>query len=281
MVAKDIFIFTAVFFWSMVLSAQKISIFPIGQKAQNIHHTGDVWLNELNTPDSVFDTNLTFVTMNAGARLNWHKHPGGQILMVTDGEGYYQERGKARQKMLKGDVIKCMPDVEHWHAATPDREVAYLAFTPMHKGRTVWLETLTDAAYFDDNSPARNQNSGPEQDVLEISLKKWSWMSDRKTDSLEMLFDDKAVFVHMGATFNKSQELEVIRSGQIQYKNTEIQQSSVHITEQTAVVLHKLRLTAIVGGNEVVNPFSVTEVYVRKYSGWSLVSLSFTRLLNP
>jgi hypothetical protein len=174
-----------------------------------------------------------------------------------------------------------MPDVEHWHAATPDREVAYLAFTPMHKGRTVWLETLTDAAYFDDNSPARNQNSGPEQDVLEISLKKWSWMSDRKTDSLEMLFDDKAVFVHMGATFNKSQELEVIRSGQIQYKNTEIQQSSVHITEQTAVVLHKLRLTAIVGGNEVVNPFSVTEVYVRKYSGWSLVSLSFTRLLNP
>lgn len=118
-------------------------------------------------------------------------------------------------------------------------------------------------------------------EVLRISREKWRWMAERKVDSLAALFDDRAVFVHMGATMNKTQELDVIRQGFIQYKNADIQEESVRFVGTTAIVLHRMRLVAVVGGNEVTNPFVVTEVYVPRGSGWTLGSLSFTRLLTP
>lgn len=119
-----------------------------------------------------------------------------------------------------------------------------------------------------------------EQELLNLSRQKWQWMAERKTDSLDALFDDKAVFVHMGGTMSKKQELGIIKSGAIQYKKAEIQEASVQIIDQTAVLLNKIRLTAVVGGNEVVNPFVVTEVYVRQKNAWKLAALSFTRLLG-
>ena len=85
----------------------------------------------------------------------------------------------------------------------------------------------------------------------------------------------------MGATMSKERELEVIRSGGIQYKTVEIQEASVRFIDKTAVLLNKIRLVAVVGGNEVTNPFMVTEVYVPKEGAWTLASLSFTRLLTP
>ena len=85
----------------------------------------------------------------------------------------------------------------------------------------------------------------------------------------------------MGATLTKAHELSVIDSGQIQYKRAEIAESSVRIVGDTAVILSKLRLVAVVGGNEVTNPFAVTEVYVRQLNDWKLLSMSFTRLLEP
>lgn len=109
-----------------------------------------------------------------------------------------------------------------------------------------------------------------EQELIDLSNQKWQWMAERKVDSLDSLFHEKAVFVHMGATMSKKQELETIRSGGIQYKNAEIQETSVQIIDKTAVLLNKIRLTAIVGGNEVVNPFVVTEVYVKQSGGWKL-----------
>ena len=118
-------------------------------------------------------------------------------------------------------------------------------------------------------------------EVLRISRQKWRWMAERQVDSLAALFDDQAVFVHMGATMNKTQELDVIRQGFIQYKNADIQEESVRSVGTTAIVLHRMRLVAVVGGNEVTNPFVVTEVYVPRGSGWTLGSLSFTRLLTP
>ena len=119
-----------------------------------------------------------------------------------------------------------------------------------------------------------------EQVLLDLSRQKWLWMAERQTDRLAGLFHDQAVFVHMGATMTRAQELDVIAGGQIQYKHAEIEEASVRIAGDTAVVLNKLRLTAIVGDNEVVNPFVVTEVYVRQDAGWKLLSLSFTRLLG-
>ena len=120
-----------------------------------------------------------------------------------------------------------------------------------------------------------------EQEVLSLSREKWRWMSEKKVDSLAALFHEEAIFVHMGATMSKTQELDVIKSGMIHYKNVEIQESSVRFFGSTAIVLNKIRLVAVVGGNEVTNPFQVTEVYVQQGGAWTLGSLSFTRLLTP
>jgi len=126
----------------------------------------------------------------------------------------------------------------------------------------------------------QSSNSSVELELINLSKQKWQWMSERKVDSLDALIHDKAVFVHMGATMTKTQELEVIKSGTIQYKTVEIQDASVRFIDKTAVLLNKIRLVAVVGGNEVTNPFMVTEVYVQQSGTWKLASLSFTRLLT-
>lgn len=105
-------------------------------------------------------------------------------------------------------------------------------------------------------------------------------MSERKVDTLAALFHDEAVFVHMGGTMSRDQELDVIRSGAIHYKKAEIQEASVRFIGTTAILLNRIRLVAVVGGNEVTNPFVVTEVYVQQGGSWTLASLSFTRLLR-
>jgi hypothetical protein len=121
-----------------------------------------------------------------------------------------------------------------------------------------------------------------EQKLISLSNEKWHWMSECKVDSLSSLFHEKAVFVHMGATMSKDQEIDVIRSGRIHYKDVDIQEVSVpFIGETTAILLSKIRLVAVVGGNEVTNPFVVTEVYVKQNDTWMLASLSFTRLITP
>lgn len=117
--------------------------------------------------------------------------------------------------------------------------------------------------------------------VFSLSKDKWDWMSQRDVEALEALFHEEAVFVHMGGTMSREQELGVIKSGSIQYKKADIEEASVRVIGTTAIVLNKIRLTAVVGGNEVVNPFVVTEVYVQKNGKWLLASLSFTRLLGP
>ena len=126
------------------------------------------------------------------------------------------------------------------------------------------------------------QDVKSEQGLINLSREKWRWMSERKVDALAALFHEQAVFVHMGATLSKDEELEVIRSGRIHYKDVEIQEASVRfIGATTAILLNKIRLVAVVGGNEVTNPFVVTEVYVQQNDTWTLASLSFTRLLTP
>jgi quercetin dioxygenase-like cupin family protein len=128
--------------------SKKESIFPKGEKAANVHHFGDVWLKELVPADSVFDYGTSVAISDPNARLNWHTHPGGQILIITEGEGYYQERGKAKRTIKMGDVVKCLPGVEHWHGATPEHGVTYIATSPAAKGKTVWLEKVSDDDYY-------------------------------------------------------------------------------------------------------------------------------------
>jgi len=130
-------------------------------------------------------------------------------------------------------------------------------------------------------NPAAAKGSNAEQEMLTLSKTKWGWMAERQVDSLAALFDDQAVFVHMGGSWGKDQELDIIRSGRIWYKHAEIFEASVRFIGTTAILLNRIRLDAVVGGNEVTNPFMVTEVYVQENGTWKLGSLSFTRLLTP
>jgi 4-carboxymuconolactone decarboxylase len=129
-------------------SAQETSVFPKGEVSTTTNnHTGTVWLTILSKPDDAFDFAVAQATFAAGAKLDWHIHPGGQILLITEGMGYYQEKGKPVQVVHKGDVIKCSPGVAHWHGATPDSAFAYIAVSPTAKGETKWLERVTDEEY--------------------------------------------------------------------------------------------------------------------------------------
>jgi hypothetical protein len=124
------------------------------------------------------------------------------------------------------------------------------------------------------------QNSTTEQEIINLSKEKWQWMSEKKVDTLDTLFHEKAVFVHMGGNMTKERELDVIRTGGIHYKKADIHEVSVNIIGATAILLNRITLLAVVGGNEVTNPFVVTEVYVQQDGSWKLASMSFTRLLT-
>lgn len=125
------------------------------------------------------------------------------------------------------------------------------------------------------------QNVNLEQEIIDLSKEKWHWMSERNINALNALFHEKSVFVHMGGSWGKEQELDVIQSGGIHYKKADVHEVSVNIIGSTAILLNRITLLAVVGGNEVTNPFMVTEVYVQQNDTWTLASLSFTRLLTP
>jgi hypothetical protein len=88
------------------------------------------------------------------------------------------------------------------------------------------------------------------------------------------------MFVHMGGAWGKKPELNIIKDGGIWYKKTDIHDVSVNIIDNTAILLNRITLVAEVGGNEVTNPFEVTEVYIKQKGSWKLGSLSFTRLMT-
>lgn len=119
-----------------------------------------------------------------------------------------------------------------------------------------------------------------EQEIITLSKDKWQWMADKNVDALSNLFHAKAVFVHMGGAWGTEQEINVIKSGGIWYKKADIHEVSVNVIDNTAILLNRIDLLAVVGGNEVTNPFEVTEVYIKVKGQWKLGSLSFTRLMT-
>lgn len=123
------------------------------------------------------------------------------------------------------------------------------------------------------------QNSDTEQEIIQLSKDKWQWMADKDVDKLDDLFYEKSMFVHMGGSWGKEREMQIIESGGIWYKKADIHEVSVKIIDNTAILLNRIDLLAEVGGNEVTNPFEVTEVYVKLDGSWKLGSLSFTRLM--
>ncbi|MBK6283164.1 MAG: nuclear transport factor 2 family protein [Draconibacterium sp.] len=123
--------------------------------------------------------------------------------------------------------------------------------------------------------------SSAEQEIIDLSKEKWQWMADKNADKLADLFHEKSMFVHMGGSWGKEQEVNIIKSGGIWYKKADIHDVSVNIIDNTAILLNRITLLAVVGGNEVTNPFIVTEVYIKLDGNWKLGSPSFTKLMTP
>lgn len=132
---------------STKMESQKSILFPKGEKITNSNFTGTAYLQILITADSLNPTSVGNVTFEPGARTKWHLHPGGQILLATDGVGYYQEKGQPKKILRKGDVIKCPPNIPHWHGASADAYFVQVAITNTQNGVPVWLEPVTDEQY--------------------------------------------------------------------------------------------------------------------------------------
>jgi quercetin dioxygenase-like cupin family protein len=123
-------------------------IFPKGAQV-SANFTGKAFVNML-VPDTegVYDCQVYDVLFEAACRNNWHTHPGGQLLLCTDGEGYYQEKGKVAQRLKKGDIVQIPPNVEHWHGAAPDSDFIHIGISPnTDKGAVVWLKSVSDEEY--------------------------------------------------------------------------------------------------------------------------------------
>jgi hypothetical protein len=123
-------------------------------------------------------------------------------------------------------------------------------------------------------------NTPEQQEVINLSKKKWNWMADKNVDSLSVLFDDKSMFIHMGGTWGKTQEINTIKNGGIWYKKAEVYEVLVNVFGNTAILLNDIDLVAVVGGNEVTNPFMVTEVYLKENGKWKMGSLTFSHLMR-
>lgn len=103
-------------------------------------------MNAIIQNDNELGYNITKATFKANSTLDWHTHGSAQVLIIVEGEAYYQERRKEPVVLKKGDVIKCEKDVEHWHSSTKFSDVTYLALYGSAQP-TKWIEVLTQKYY--------------------------------------------------------------------------------------------------------------------------------------
>lgn len=123
-------------------------LFEKGNPITNGYFTGNAFLNLLQGKDKNNDFALGNVTFESGARTNWHTHPRGQVLIVTDGIGIYQERGQVAQLIKKGDVINIPEDVEHWHGASAVSSMIHIAITNYkEEENATWLQAVSEEEY--------------------------------------------------------------------------------------------------------------------------------------
>lgn len=139
-------IFLPLIFYAQNSDYSITSYLDEGTKAPNTHYIGEAWLNRLLSADEDLAYNITKATFKANSTLDWHKHSSPQVLIIVEGEGYYQERGKDPIRMKAGDVIKCNKETEHWHSSSKESDVTYLA---LYGGTqpTTWTEVLSQEDY--------------------------------------------------------------------------------------------------------------------------------------
>lgn len=128
----------------------EMSVFPIGNTNDTFakYFMGQSYLNMLSTEQVVIGN----VTFEPKCRNNWHIHHadkgGGQILLVTAGQGWYQQWGQQSRKLKPGDVVHIPANVKHWHGATADSWFQHLAIEVSGENcKTEWCEPVSDEEY--------------------------------------------------------------------------------------------------------------------------------------
>ena len=124
------------------------SLFPKGEKITNDNFAGTAYLHMMGATDTSLHVSFGNVTFEPKARTNWHSHPGGQLLFITEGKGYYQAKGEPAQLLKKGDYVEIPRNVVHWHGAAPDSEFSHIAVSlNTDDGGAVWIGPVTDEEY--------------------------------------------------------------------------------------------------------------------------------------
>ena len=131
---------------------EKLNVFGTGtaNTAYAKYFIGDSFLNPLTkAEDGLFLANVTF---EPGCRNNWHIHHakkgGGQLLICTAGEGWYQEYGKSAVSLVPGTVIVIPEGVKHWHGAKKDSGFSHIAVEmPGEECSNEWCEQVSDKEY--------------------------------------------------------------------------------------------------------------------------------------
>lgn len=112
------------------------------------YFTGSVNIQMLFAAEAPGRTSAARVTFQPGARTAWHRHPLGQVLIVTDGAGWVQEWGEPAVEIRPGDVVRIAPGVKHWHGAKATTAMTHIAIQEQLEGKTAeWLEKVTDEQY--------------------------------------------------------------------------------------------------------------------------------------
>ena len=125
-----------------------IPVFPKGEILSSTNFSGTVWLQMMGAEDSTLHARFGNVSFEPGARTNWHSHPGGQILFITEGKGFYQALGQPARVLRKGDHVEIPRDVVHWHGAAPDSKFAHIAISlNTDEGGAVWSGPVTEEEY--------------------------------------------------------------------------------------------------------------------------------------
>jgi 4-carboxymuconolactone decarboxylase len=124
-------------------------IFPRGEKVTSENFSGNVWINRLTSVNQANTiTSVGNVTFAPKSRTKWHVHPLGQLLLVTDGIGYYQEKGRPGRIIRKGNVINCPANIAHWHGASPNSSMTHVTIGFENgNGKVEWLDSVTDEEY--------------------------------------------------------------------------------------------------------------------------------------
>lgn len=114
--------------------------------------------------------------------------------------------------------------------------------------------------------------------ALEVSRQIWNALNTDNTDVLRKLVHEDAMFVHMGVSLRREEEIEYMQKGIIIPQGVEFEESSVKDFGSTVVVWNKVRVTALVHGETAINPFVVTEVYSKEDDRLKLISWSYTKI---